>query len=151
VRDNRLLRMLTVVLLATWSPGTWCCCHARAAEPALAKAHHSTCCTAHEAAAAMPAVPAAPGGGRGNDCCSPLPTKSPSCGCQHGAAVAALSAATTVPVTDDARGLDLGLLVSLPPALGAATTPGRLGLTCRGSPRCPPARSLLTLHCMLTV
>jgi hypothetical protein len=99
----------------------------------------------------MSAGGAVHGGAHGNDCCSPIPTEAPSCGCRHGAAAAALPAAATSPVTDGTCGLDLNLLVSLPPALGTVTATGRPGLTCRGSPRCPPARSLLTLHCMLTV
>ncbi|MHC4219360.1 MAG: hypothetical protein ACYSU7_13010 [Planctomycetota bacterium] len=157
MKDNRLGRLMTVALLATWSPGSWwCCCSADAAEPAPetvaatddADAHG--CCSASEVPAPVATFPAAHGDGGDDGCCPVNSDEAPSCGCLHGPSDAALPAAALTAPTGHGDGPDLDLLAELSPAVAFLTTPAHPGSTCRGSPRSLSARSLLSLHCMLT-
>jgi hypothetical protein len=145
-----------VALLATWSPGSWWCCCAADGEPApdtvtattvqTGEAQGHGCCSGPEAPAPVETTPAAHGDG----CCPLNSDETPSCGCIHGPADAALPAATTVVATGHDSGPDLDLLAEIPPAIVAVTAPGFLGAACRGSPQRVPARSLLSLGCLLT-
>jgi len=154
VNDSRSLRFLTAALLVSWAPGSWwCCCSAHAADPAPdavaataadqddARSHR--CCSA-PAATASRAVPG------GDECCPLDSDEAPACGCLHGTTEATLPAVVTVPPTDTDGGTDLDLLAAVPAVLAAAMKPALSGSMCRGSPRPLPARSLLSLHCLLT-
>jgi hypothetical protein len=148
VNDNRLLRLLMVALLVTWSPGSWwCCCgaHADAAEPDVATDSHATSCCSEPDITPSPAVTA------GDTCCPLDSDEAPSCGCVHGPVDGALPVAATTATSpgDDARqGLDM--LAELPPALAGVATISCDVSTCRGSPRPVPAHTLLSLGCLLT-
>jgi hypothetical protein len=147
LNDNRFLRLLVVACLVTWSPGSWwCCCgaHADAPESDVAADSHATSCCSERGVTAPTAVTAA------DECCPVNSDEAPSCGCLHGAANAALPAVATVPPADNGDGPDLDLLAELPPALAGAATMGRHHSPCRGSPQPIPARTLLSLGCLLT-
>ncbi|MHC4130077.1 MAG: hypothetical protein ACYTBR_14160 [Planctomycetota bacterium] len=150
MNDNRLMRLLMVAILVTWSPGSWwCCCgtHADASEPdATPDSHAASCCSQPDDTPS----PAKTVLAAGDDCCPIGSDETPSCGCLHGSIDAALPAvATTAPSADD-TGQGVDLLAELPPALAGATTISRHVSACRGSPRAGPARTLLSLHCLLT-
>jgi hypothetical protein len=141
LKDSRFLRLLMVALLATWSPGSWwCCCsaHAEAPEPDVVA---SSCCQA-------PDVTAPPAVADGDDCCPLDADEAPTCGCLHGTADAALAAVTCAAPGHAAAG-SVDMLAELP-ALATAPAVGRHVSTCRGSPRHLPARTLLSLGCLLT-
>ena len=150
MNDSRFLRLLMMALLVTWSPGSWwCCCGAHAEGPApdvAADSHATSCCSERQVAtpSAIATITA------GNECCPLDSDEAPSCGCLHGAANAALPAVATVPPAGNGDGPDLDLLAELPPALAGAATMGRHVSTCRGSPQPVPARTRLSLGCLLT-
>ena len=136
-----------VALLVTWSPGSWwCCCgaHADAPESDVAADSQATSCCSERGVTAPLAVTAA------DECCPLNSDEAPSCGCLHGAVNSALPAVATVPPAGHGDGPDLDLLAELPPALAGAATMGRHVSTCRGSPQPVPARTLLSLGCLLT-
>ncbi len=141
------LRLLTAVLLATWSPGRWCCCQAHAGGGAL-EVVETSCCSAEPVAA-----PAAKG------CCTDggrdLPADERPCGCVHGPNDVAVTTPAIAAVGGAAAPPTIDVLVELPPLIAAVGIAD--ATSCRGSPGgwagpwAPPGdRSLLALHCQLT-
>ncbi len=144
--DSRFKRLLTALLVATWSPGQWCCCGAHATGANLdVQASEASCCTA-------PAEPVETA--RASGCCDGCEDERHGdegpCGCLHGPSDASLPtvAAVTAGGGLDKNGFDA--LAVLPPALAVPAVIGHRLSLCRGSPHAPRARSLLSLHCQLT-
>ncbi len=143
--DSRFIRLLTALLVATWSPGQWCCCGAHANGSDLEVQVSEASCCARPADTAEPATDT-------TGCCGtcegePSPGEN-SCGCLHGPTDAAVSAAVVVITQGRTSGLDA--LVELPAVLAVPAVTGHGNSMCRGSPHAPPAGSLLSLHCQLT-
>ncbi len=155
--DSLILRLVTASLVATWSPGHFCCCQGQTAEAAEALSGgwaafvdmtevDSGCCSP---------APAAPldmtlDGGCGGGCETKGPADPDSCGCID-------MPTDTIAPTGGAvlpGGKQLWDTVDLQAALPAAVTEvaaiGHRVRTCRGSPRSGPAQSLYALHCLLT-
>ena len=141
---SRFMRLLTALLVATWSPGQWCCCGAHAAGPDLqVQVSEASCCA--EQSPAAPAEAGCCGGCTGEQSHDEGP-----CGCLHGPADAPVPTATAL-AADGRLAVDtFDALVALAPSLAAPTVTGHGVSLCRGSPHPPPARSLLSLHCQLT-
>ena len=143
--DSRFIRLLTAVLVATWSPGQWCCCGTHAGGSSLEVQVSEASCCARPTDAAKPATDT-------TRCCGncegePSPGEN-SCGCLHGPTDAAVSATVVVTTQSGTGGLDA--LVELPAVLALPAVIGHGNSMCRGSPHAPPPRSLLSLHCQLT-
>ncbi|MHC4414981.1 MAG: hypothetical protein ACYS0G_06840 [Planctomycetota bacterium] len=152
------------LLAATWSPGHWwCCCQAHAADTGPGAAlwagvaggtEAPTACCSEKGDLPAPAWPDAFAAGP-DRCCGPdlgPPEPSPEgspCGCVHGLPDAALPVAAIAPPPGPAS-QSADLLVALPPALATISNGARGARCCRGSPRRVPARSLLSLGCLLT-
>lgn len=140
-------RLLAVLLMATWSPGHWCCCQARAAAAPQASAGqaHSCCAGRDETVHTTPQRPAPCHGTSG---CGDTPDDD-SCGCLHASLDAVPPAVTAAPDGGTSGGVDM--LVALPPVITAVQTLAiSPGTTCRGSPPPLRAQTLLSLHCQLT-
>ncbi len=142
--NSRCIRLLTALLVATWSPGQWCCCGAHASGSDLEVQVAEASCCARPADTAQPATETI-------GCCGACegePSPGDSCGCLHGPTDAAVSAAVVVTTQGGTEGLDA--LVELPAVLALPAVLGHGNSMCRGSPHAPPAGSLLSLHCQLT-
>ena len=156
--DSPALRLLTALLVATWSPGSWCCCAGQEAGPALEAAtvaavesgeSQGSCCSATEQADAPAAEPTSAPCSGADECC-PLDPRGPSsCGCLHAAHAAALLGAKPALAGQPATA-DLDMLGELSPLMAGAGVTTRRPSACRGSPLRPPPPTLLSLRCMLT-
>ena len=145
--DSRFVRLLTALLVATWSPGQWCCggAHTGGSGLEVNVAEASCCAVPADGAQDDPATDT-------TGCCHGCDGQSVpgenSCGCLHGPTDAAVS--TTVVVTTHGGTGGFDALVELPAVLAVPAVIGHGNSMCRGSPHAPPARSLLSLHCQLT-
>jgi len=147
VFDSRFIRLLTVLLVATWSPGQWCCCGTHAGGSDLeVNVSEASCCSVPADGSEHASATESTG------CCSscngqPAPGEN-SCGCLHGPTDAAVSAAVVVVTQGGTE--DFDAIVELPAVLAVPADMGHGNSMCRGSPHAPQARSLLSLHCQLT-
>ncbi len=142
--DSRFIRLLTALLVATWSPGQWCCCGAHAAGPDLQVQVSKASCCAEKS-------PAAPDrAGCCDSCAGEQSHDDGPCGCLHGPADAPVPTAAAL-AADGRLAVDsFDALVALPRFLAVPAVIGHGVSLCRGSPQAPPVRSLLALHCQLT-
>lgn len=142
--DSRFIRLLTALVVATWSPGQWCGCDARAAGPDLQVQVSGASCCADEGAAA-PARAGCCGGCAGDQSHDEGP-----CGCLHGPTDAPAPTAAALATNGRLVVDSFDALTALSPSFALPTIIGRGDSPCRGSPHAPRARSLLSLHCQLT-
>lgn len=144
VFDSRFIRLLTALVVATWSPGQWCSCDGHAAGPDLqVQVSGASCCAENDSA--TPARAGCCGGCAGEQSHDEGP-----CGCLHGPTDAPARTAAALG-TDGRLAVDsFDTLTARSPELTVPIVIGRGVSPCRGSPHAPPARSLLSLHCLLT-
>ncbi len=144
--DSRFTRLLTALLVATWSPGQWCCCDAHGTGAGLeVQASEASCC-----AAPTEPVETAEASGCCASCEGERHGDKVPCGCLHGPADASLPTVATVTSGGGLEKNGFDALAALPPTLAVPAVIGHRVSLCRGSPHAPPARSLLSLHCQLT-
>ncbi len=143
------IRLLTALLVATWSPGHYCCCQRAAAEPAAPAVNEpKACCLEMSPDTASGGLPATSTAG-----CAEYPSDCghrPLCGCISAAGDAVVPTGLATNSSFGAAAQQVDLLAELPAvdaAVVAALHPLR---ACRGSPRPAPAQTLLSLHCLLT-
>ncbi len=144
--DSRFTHLLTALLVATWSPGQWCCCGAHAAGPDLqVQAYEASCCTAP-----TDSIDTTETSGCCSSCEGERNDDGTPCGCLHGPADASLPTLVAVTAGGGLDGNGFDALAALPPALTIPAVIGHGVSLCRGSPYGPPAPSLVALHCQLT-
>ena len=159
--DSRILRLVAASLVATWSPGHFCCCQGEASEAVAAlsgglaaaedvAAPDSGCCPRAPASAAQDRVGMNLAAGCRGGCESSAPAEGDSCGCVHESGDAAPPTGTAIMSAGNHVQDTVDLLMALPPALAEVGAAGHRVRTCRGSPRSGPAQSLYALHCLLT-
>ncbi len=155
--DSSILRLVTVSLVATWSPGHFCCCQGQAAEAAESLSGgfaasvnmvepDSGCCSPARAAPLEMTLD----GGCGGGCETSGPVDGEACGCVQAPTDA--TAPTVAAAVHGGKQLrdTVDLLAALPAAVTEVAVAGDRVGTCRGSPRSGPAQSLYALHCLLT-
>ncbi len=153
------IRLLTALLVATWSPGHYCCCQRAAAEPAppagdwvaataRAVSQPKACCL-------ETAPDTAPGGLPATSivACAECPSGGghrPECGCISAAGDVIVPTGLAANSSFGAVAQQLDLLSELPAIDAAAAAARHPRRACRGSPRPAPSQTLLSLHCLLT-
>lgn len=153
------IRLLTALLVATWSPGHYCCCQRAAAEPAPpaddwvaasapAVSEPKACCLETAPDTAPGGFPATVTTG-----CAECPSDGghrPVCGCISAAGDVVVPTGLAANSSFGAAAEQLDLLSELPAIDVAVVTARRPLRACRGSPRPALAQTLLSLHCLLT-
>lgn len=153
------IRLLTALLVATWSPGHFCCCQRAAAEPA-SPAGDWVAATARavsqpKACCLETAPDTAPGGLPATSivACAECPSGGghlPECGCISAAGDVIVPTGLAANSSFGAAAEQLDLLSELPAIDAAAAAARHPRRACRGSPRPAPSQTLLSLHCLLT-
>lgn len=157
--DSHPIRLLTALLVATWSPGHYCCCQRAAAEPAPpagdwvattagAVSEPKACCLEMAPDTAPGGLPATSTAG-----CAEYPSDfghRPQCGCISAASDVVVPTGLAANSSFGAAAEQLDLLCELPAIDAAVVAARRPPRACRGSPRPAAAQTLLSLHCLLT-